>query len=333
MAPKFSDDRLSGFLDGVLPAEESAELRREISRDPELKQLVEELRQARGEVQALPRMRLGADFTARVMAAVELAPPPAKVAAPMPAVKVTAPPKPWKAFALGVLAASLVAIGVFVFVPPAKGPAVAEDPNKAHHVDVAPEAPVVAGVISLDELQTALADANRRPGQLFTARVTLKTADLKSGELDRLLAAHGFVVSPAAQAPQVATAVAKVWDELAADKQVGLTDTLDGVREVLYVEATAPAADAAVASLAKSEAVQIARNVGRLPASPETLLAATSFQNPNHGEGEATNTVGKSASGAAVRLGRKHIFKELGREDTAPAATETADVLLMIRVK
>jgi anti-sigma factor RsiW len=61
------DELLSAYLDGELTADESARVERLLVERPESRQLLEELRLVRESLQALPRGRLGDDFSQHVL--------------------------------------------------------------------------------------------------------------------------------------------------------------------------------------------------------------------------------------------------------------------------
>lgn len=67
MSVEFSDERISAYLDGELTAAERAEVDALLASNPELRQLVDELRALRSSLQNLPRATLGGGFSDRVM--------------------------------------------------------------------------------------------------------------------------------------------------------------------------------------------------------------------------------------------------------------------------
>lgn len=66
---QFPDELLSAYLDGEATAEERAAVEARLATNPADRQLLEELRQLRGDVAALPRMTVPADFASRVVRA------------------------------------------------------------------------------------------------------------------------------------------------------------------------------------------------------------------------------------------------------------------------
>jgi hypothetical protein len=67
MNEKFSDERISAFLDDELSAEDRALIERELAENADLRQAVEELRALRTGLQALPRHRLETNIAERVL--------------------------------------------------------------------------------------------------------------------------------------------------------------------------------------------------------------------------------------------------------------------------
>ena len=82
MAADFSDERISAYFDGELPADERAAVEDLLANSAEHRSLLQDMAAIRGEFQLLPKLRLGDDFTQRVVAAaVEAAAIEAKTAA------------------------------------------------------------------------------------------------------------------------------------------------------------------------------------------------------------------------------------------------------------
>ncbi len=67
MKPFYDDERISGYLDGELTAEEQASFEEELAQNAELRQVVDELRSLRSDLDLLPRSHLESDFAARVL--------------------------------------------------------------------------------------------------------------------------------------------------------------------------------------------------------------------------------------------------------------------------
>jgi len=67
MNPWHDDSRISGYLDGELTAGEQASFEEELAQNAELRQVVDELRSLRSDLDMLPRSRLEDDFAARVL--------------------------------------------------------------------------------------------------------------------------------------------------------------------------------------------------------------------------------------------------------------------------
>ncbi len=65
------DERLSAYLDGELSAPEQAQLEARLVVDAPLRQLVDELRAVRQQLEVLPEYKLGPDFAAKVLARTE----------------------------------------------------------------------------------------------------------------------------------------------------------------------------------------------------------------------------------------------------------------------
>jgi hypothetical protein len=65
------DERLSAYLDGELSAPEQAQLEARLVVDAPLRQLVDELRAVRQQLEVLPEYKLGPDFAAKVLARAE----------------------------------------------------------------------------------------------------------------------------------------------------------------------------------------------------------------------------------------------------------------------
>ncbi len=63
----YDDQRISGYLDGELSADEQSRFEEEIAQNAELRQVVDELRALRSDLDLLPRARLEEDFAARVL--------------------------------------------------------------------------------------------------------------------------------------------------------------------------------------------------------------------------------------------------------------------------
>ncbi|MEX2186346.1 MAG: hypothetical protein WD875_06120 [Pirellulales bacterium] len=67
MNEKFSDERISAYLDDELAADVRAEVERELAENPELRQAVDELHVLRAGLQSLPRYRLESNIAERVL--------------------------------------------------------------------------------------------------------------------------------------------------------------------------------------------------------------------------------------------------------------------------
>ena len=63
----YGDERISSYLDGELSADEQARFEERLAENAELRQLVEELRALRGNLDLLPRYQLEPDFAERVL--------------------------------------------------------------------------------------------------------------------------------------------------------------------------------------------------------------------------------------------------------------------------
>ncbi len=106
----WDDERLSAYLDGELSAPEQAQLEARLVVDPELRQLVDELRAVRQQLEILPEYRLQSTFAEQVLRRAEqemLLSPVAREAASdsiaaattaMPAVSAASPHQPRRRF-------------------------------------------------------------------------------------------------------------------------------------------------------------------------------------------------------------------------------------------
>ncbi len=73
MHKSWNDELISAYLDGELTAEEQAQVELALGSDASLRQMHDDLRALRHSLQSMPRVKLGDDFTAQVLAQAKLA--------------------------------------------------------------------------------------------------------------------------------------------------------------------------------------------------------------------------------------------------------------------
>lgn len=104
------EELLSGFLDGELTAEEMREFQLALSADASLQAKLDKLRQLGDDLRSVPKRKLGADFTQRVVAA-------AMQSAAQPASKLANRPQAnrWKLVGASVAVAATLLLAIFAF--------------------------------------------------------------------------------------------------------------------------------------------------------------------------------------------------------------------------
>lgn len=330
MNAKFADDRLTAYLDDKLSAEEAAEIRLEASRDHELRCLLDDLRQARGELQALPRLRVSAGFADRVMAQIaqtEMV-PPANPAAPVtPAAQaVPQPAGSWKSFVGGVTVASLVGFVVwFGFLRndngPVVDPVVAQGNGGVQPLVGSPSPEVVPPAseykLTLTELQTELLEP-KAAGQIYLLRVTVSNKLLLRGEFDNQLKDHGLVVRGSLSDRDTLRAATAAIEKL---EPITSKTTRLPVDEVIILDGTAE-------QLAAALPVWTAQPADVAWAADEVLAISSPEKNL---------TIEPAAEQIAVRVGRKQLYREFGIDqamgESSPKPEGSSEVLVVFRVK
>jgi len=337
MNPKFADDRLSAYLDGTLSTQESAEIRQELARNHELRSLVDELRHARGELQALPRVRASAGFADRVMAAVSEAKmqPVGPIPAQVGEVEVrhdlqeeTLVSRPtrgrnntWQAFLLGVTAASLVgfaAWGIFLRNPdpttvvsnPTDNNANGSEPEKL------PATPAGDRTITVAQLAEALKNPNSQ-GQTYLLRVRVANNVLLQGELDKQLEAHGLAIHGSLNnRPALKSA------EAAVEKLAPVTAEMQRlpVDEVVVMDGSAEQLAAALPVWTEQSS-----DVASVKDEVIAVDPAEKIGKPN-----------PELNNVAVRIARKQLYRAFDKPfavGESPDPEGTSEVLVVIRVK
>jgi len=334
MNPKFADDRLSAYLDGTLSMEESAEIRQELSRNHELRSLVDELRQARGELQALPRVRASAGFADRVMAAVSEA--KMQPVGPIPAhvgevevrhdlqeeVLVSRPTRgrnnTWQAFLLGVTAASLVGFAAWgIFLRDPNPTVVVNPPDKpvnAADQTLNPPAPAGDRTITVAQLAEALKGPHSQ-GQTYLLRVRVSNNALLKGEIDAQLQQAGLAIHGS-----MSNRLALKSAEAAVEKLAPVTPEMQGlpVDEVVVMDGTAE-------QLATALPVWTEQSAGIATVNDEVIAV-----DPKEQIGKANPNL----NNVAVRIPRKQLYKAFDKSAPVGETPEgTSEVLVVIRVK
>lgn len=313
MNPKFTDDRLSAFVDGTLSTTEAAELRRELERSPELATLVAELRQVRSEVQSLPRLRAPEGFAARVMAKIAAAQQETEPVSPLsPPTKLKL--NHWSSFALGAVAASLVLV-LLSYVLPRGGDDLAG--NKVRETIIPTiNTPPQPRTIDLLNLNAALSQATAK-NEMFVARLTVRNSALMQGSLEQSLTKNNVTVTGSLENETALKTAAQAYKKSVADEEPRV------VREVLYLVGTDVQVRDALKSLAEQpmDVANLQDKVLGIPA--EQLLA------------EAPAVVSQNR-GLAVRVGQKQLFKALdkqvGEGEGEADPNSSSDVLVVIRI-
>lgn len=125
MTRELPDELLSAYLDGEVTAEERAEVELHLATNEAARQLLEELRSLRGDMAALPRVKVTVDFSDRVIqaaVAARAASAKATVNAPLVAPAHSSRQR-WLYVAVGIAAAAAcLFIAVQFWKPPAPGP-------------------------------------------------------------------------------------------------------------------------------------------------------------------------------------------------------------------
>jgi hypothetical protein len=326
MNPTFTDDRISAFLDGALPPHDAEEMRRHIQASPELATLVDELRTLRGEVQALPRMKAPADFTARIMAAVQAADRDRATTHPVTPARVPSRSSNWQSFVLGAVAASLVAFIVSYLLPSGRN-LVVDKPERKQPETLLPDngdnksnAQVPSGqrTLELADLRTLLDKEQAAGENMYLARLSVKNSAINQHKLDAVLTQEGVQLREAEEAAAAVATAAHAFDRVAHGGQ-----SAQKVREVLYLEGTEAQVRAALNSLG-SQPMDVAHWQTQVVAVPVQELAKSDDQPTASGHG------------SAVRIGRRQVMLELGRDIGEGEGTAdpnaSSDVLVVIRV-
>ncbi len=336
MNPKFADDRISAYLDGKLEAAEAAEIRQELSRNHELRCLVDELRQARGELQALPRMRTAGGFADRVMARIadvqhdQLAAGRDSKADITPRrdnhSPVTVKQRQLgvlQAFAMGVTAASVLALAGWAFFlrgSDGTGPAVVQSPidvPSAHANNDNQPAELGDRKLTLAQFAETLQSKNSQ-GQVYLMRVTVSNNVLLQGKLDEQLVRHGLTVHGSLNnRPAMRSATAAI-EKI---EPITLATTRLPVDEVYVLDGTAE-------QLAAALPVWTEQPSDVAHASDEVLAV-----DPR----EKIGSPMPELDHVAVRIGRKQLYREMGidvAQGESNATPEgTSEVLVVLRVK
>lgn len=217
MNSDFSDELLSGLLDGELSPSERQRVEQHLARHPADRQLLDELRALRADLQRLPPVTVPPDFAERVVQAALAAQAPMPV--PRQAMAGASRLARWAMLAAGVAAALLVGLWLKGrFGLPPRGRDVAGQPLAGTSGRNPAKTPVVPGSSRppsspapdmADALRQALAATRSDEALVVRLRVG---SDFPSGaQLDAALSQSGLALRPPSDVSTGASALAPVW--------------------------------------------------------------------------------------------------------------------------
>jgi hypothetical protein len=248
MGLEFTDERLSAYLDGELPPDERATFEQMLTDSPQQQQVLAELTLLRGELQQLPQLRLGDDFTRRVVAAAiaaqaEEATAPA-VANPAPSGRRrNAWNTPW--VAIPALAAALL-VAVLVVQRQWQGRDV-------------PQPRIVVAPDPISTIRGALAELRRSslgPDEAVVVRLRIPRAALLNYGVEAALVKSGIEFGRPDQAASARRAGSSYRQQVRRQLAGKSTSPAAVASEALFIEAPLEQVEATLAELASRRSAQ-----------------------------------------------------------------------------
>lgn len=257
MNHELTDERISCYLDGQLSPSEENQVEQLLKQSPAHREMLDELRALRADIQALPRYSLGPDFASRVVAAAQQAAPAVSeipAATPENVVHLTDRPPPrrhWLYAAVGGLSAAIAAIAI-VNLPRDPQKTIAQpEPAKTNSVAADPSPQQQA----VDQLLASAHEA----GQAVVVRVKMTKDAIRARKLDAALAAGGILFKSPTETFPAAQEVSKLYQEKAQAHSAGQAHLAaqsppPTAGDVLFVEAPADKIRAALLALTSAAA-------------------------------------------------------------------------------
>lgn len=290
MTRPFSDELLSAYLDGELPAHERSAVEEHLATSPADRELLSELESLRGELQSLPTALASAGFAERVVAAAVAAKPHAASVVVTPASIVANPAKRLRWAYVAGSAILAVAAGIVLVIGPWRGgnPPV----DGGGNVVVAPNLPTLA-----EQLVAQLRSAVPGEGEAVVVRLRVSSKMPLGQSLDMALAEAGILQRPASDTASGAVQVGAAYrDQIL--KKLGITQPGPPSEDLLASTVEAAEAVFVEASLGQLEQVVAALSSEpqrALELAAETKLAVALPPGDNTGEGEGNSATGQSA--------------------------------------
>jgi hypothetical protein len=320
MTHSFSDELLSAYLDDELSSGERDAVEAHLATSPADRELLEELRSLRGELQLLPATAASAGFADRVVAAAVAAKgratavtvTPATPAAP--AIRKTGRWVTWSAAALLASAAAIVLI-----VGPWRGenaPLVELDSD-----NVDPSNLITPAVTPLaDQIIAQLRSAVPGEGEAVVLRLRVSNKTPLGQSLDMALAEAGIFQRPASDTASGAVQVGAAYRNQIL-QQHGITQPGPPSPELLSSTVAAAEAVFVEASLAQLEQALAALSsdpARSLELAAETKLAiAMPIRNPGEGEGESGSASAAAQARAFCQRLNAGMFRLMKRDSAS----------------
>lgn len=245
MCMDFTDERLSAYLDGELPAHEQAAFEQLLADRPEQQQALVELTVLRSDLQQLPQHSLGDDFTNRVVAAAIAAKAEADASLNLPA-----PPRrrnawktPWVALP-AIAAALLVALLV-----------VQRQWQDSEHPG--PRAHLEPGQVAITP--NALAELRRvspGPDDVVVVRIRISKAALVQSGVESALVKSGIELGRANQSADAQRAGSNYRRQVRRQLAGGPSNVAGVASEALFIEAPLEQVEATLAELGRQPSSQ-----------------------------------------------------------------------------
>ena len=298
MSHSFSDELLSAYLDDELSAGERDAVEAHLATSPADRELLEELRSLRGELQSLPATTASAGFADRVVAAAVAAKGRETTVTITPAAPATASTRKsprWVAWSAAALLASAAAI--VLIVGPWRGenaPLVELDPDNLdpNNLITPPVAPLA------DQIIAQLRSAVPGEGEAVVLRLRVSNKAPLGQSLDMALAEAGIFQRPASDTASGAVQVGAAYRNQVL-QQYGITQPGAPSEELMAATVAAAEAVFVEASLAQLEQAIAALSsdpTRSLELAAEAKLAiAMPTRSTAEGEGESGSAAGTAA--------------------------------------
>lgn len=346
----FEPELISAYLDGELPADERALVEAELAASPAARQLHDELRALRGELETLPRTVASAGFADRVVAAAvaakqkaanpsagEIQVPPASVTSaagtPVPA------RQNWLPGSLAGIAALAAALLVAIWIGGgfngdeqlggnnlAGGNTEIPDSGDGNTTNNDPTDPAPAAASATERALAQLRQASPQAGEAVVLRIRLPAGASPQAAIDEALAAAKLGYRAPTDLSTGALSVASTYRQQVADQFGGQQP---GIPNPALQEGTTPAADAVFIEAAWDS---LERAIAALADEPDeqvevaplmhVAVAGRPGDGVGEGEGEAgPRGAGENAEQFAQRLnpGMFRLVKETATVEPASA--------------